>query len=189
MGHDPPQLKTYIDGTLNSVIQYCLPIYSNCWGDVGRAGVTYNTLCTKDDQRRIQVLQNKAMRCLVKRMEMSPWEELAHMGTGVLVAKTGMLSVNQMTAMSILTAMHKILHTRKPKFVADRLKQSRSRHCTVRVSRPTSHQLKLTGEGFLEKGTRVWNMVPVDLRKDPNLRRFKLGAKSWVKENILPKPT
>ena len=50
---------------------------------------------------------------------------------------------------------HRKMRTGKHKFVVERLVQSKSRLSTMRVNRPTSHQLKLTGEGFLEKAARL----------------------------------
>ena len=84
-----PQLKAYIEGTVNAVILYCLPVYANSWGvgDEGRGD--HKSLFTKEDMRRIQTLQNKAMRCLVKRQEDIPWETLGHMGASTLSRKTG----------------------------------------------------------------------------------------------------
>ena len=185
----PQQLKIYIEGTVNSTILYCLPVWCNSWGVGGVSGVTQNsTLCSKDTQRCIQVLQNKVMRCLVRRQGGATWDEISYMGTEELVKRTDLMSVNQMTAFATITATYNIMVSGKPKFVAERLVSSGSRLNTLRVHRPTSHQLKITGEGFLEKAVRLWNWLPVELRKEPNKRVFKSRAKNWIKQMCPPKP-
>ena len=59
-----------------------------------------------------------------------------------------------------------MLTTGKPRYVVDRMVLSDTRHNTMRIRRPTSHQLRLSSEGFLERAAKTWNAVPVDLRKE-----------------------
>ena len=110
------------------------------------------------------------------------------MGTEELVNKTGMLSINQMAAMAILGTVFGMLATGKPKFVVERLLLSGSRQNTLKVIRPTSHQLKLTGEGFLEKAVRLWNLLPIDLRREQSKPKFKMKLKLWIPGNVPAKP-
>ena len=179
------QLRAYIEGTVNAVIQYCLPVYANSWG-VGGGGSTegHMTLCTKDDMTRLQVLHNKALRCLVRRSEGTPWEDLRYMGTKILTEKTQMMSVNQMAAMSTLMLLKKMRDNKKPNFVMSRTRAANSRHNSIAVVRSTSHQLKLTSEGFMERACRLWNAIPVHLKGDLSANSFKKEAKIWVKLNV-----
>ena len=181
----PAQLRTYIEGTVNAVLQYCLAVYCNAWGEGGGGS---KSLCTKDDQRRLQVLQNKALRCLVRGTEKIPWQVLAHMGAEEHARKTGILTVNQMTAMAILTTTHRILGTKKPVVIYERMRISGTRLMTMSIKRPTVHQLKLTSEGFVEKAMGMWNRIPIELRKEQSVTSFKARIKSWVKGNWPAKP-
>ena len=183
----PKQLREYIDGTVNSTIQYCLPVYSNAWG-VGSGGALHKTLCTKDDLCRIQVLQNKALRCLLRRMDGTPWSELECLGVEELTERTKMLSVNQMSVLSTIRLTRNILVTGKPKLVAQRLVLSGTRNNTLQVRRSTSHQLMITSEGFLERATRLWNAVPSDIRRDLELDIFKGRIRKWVEVFCPRKP-
>merc|ERR1712082_503752 len=99
-----------------------------------------------------------------------------------------MMSVNQMAAMAILGTIFGMMETGKPKFVVDRILLSGSRQNTMKVMRPTSHHLKLTGEGFLEKASRLWNLLPIDLRREQNKPKFKMKVKSWIFGNVPAKP-
>ena len=184
-----PQLRNYIEGTINSVLLYCLPVYGNCWGTKGDGSNQRNhTLCTKDDMRRLQVIQNKVLRCLVFRQDKTPWDVLLRMGAEELVKKTKMMSINQMAAMAILGTVFGMMASGKPEFVVRRLVLSGSRQNTMRVVRPTSHQLRLTGEGFLEKAARLWNLLPIELRRESNKPKFKMKAKQWIEMNVPAKP-
>ena len=104
------------------------------------------------------MIQNKVLRCLVKRYEGTSWDVLAHMGAGELSRRTDILTVIQMTALSILTVTHRMLE--KPAYIVDRMRLS--------IIRPTSHQLKLTSKGFMEKAASIWNSIPAGLRKEPS---------------------
>ena len=148
-------MRTYIEGTVNAVIQYCLPVYGNSWGVDGGHTEGHRTLCTKDDITRLQVLQNKAMRCLIKRRDGTFWETLARMGAETLSNEARMMTVNQMIAVSTLVMTRRMIDTKKPKYVVDRMWLSDTRHNSMMVRRPSSHQLKLTGEGFLERASRL----------------------------------
>ena len=70
-----------------------------------------------------------------------------------------------------------MLMTRKPRFVVDRMVLSGSRLNTMAIKRPNSHQLKLTGEGFLEKAAQLWNEIPVELRKENDRERLNSRVK------------
>ena len=182
------QLRQYVEGTVQSVIQYCLPVYANSWGVGGRGEEGHMSLCTKEDIKRLQVLQNKALRCLVKRQEGTSWDTLRHMGTGVLARKTGILSVNQIAALATLTMLKKMMDSGKPRLVVERLRKTKSRHQTLSLNRPSSHQLKMTRESFMERAIGMWNIIPVYLKSTQPRAKFKVEAKKWVRMNVPAKP-
>ena len=111
------------------------------------------------------------------------------MGVGELVMITVILSVNQMAALATINLTHKMLLNRKPEFVVNRMVLSGSRLNTMSVRRPASHQLKLTGEGFLERAARLWNTLPLELRNVREHPVFKRRARMWIKEKFPPKPS
>ena len=182
------QLKSYIEGTVNAVIMYCLPVYANYWGVGEEGGATHRVLCIKEDLRRVQILQNKAMRCLLKRQEGTPWDVLRHLGAGPLSERTGLKTVHQMGVMATLVITHKMLISGKPEYVVKRFRQTKSRHSTLTVNRQSSSRLKLTGEGFMEQAAKLWNLIPKDLKRENAVKSFKDRAKLWVKESVPPKP-
>ena len=52
------QLKTTCEGIFTSKVLYCLPLFSNVWGVMNMD----DTALTKEDMRKLQVLQNKVLR-------------------------------------------------------------------------------------------------------------------------------
>ena len=61
------RMKAVINGLFYSKLIYCLPLYSNTWGleTYKDKGTRYTTF-TKDDNRRLQVIQNQVVRLSVK---------------------------------------------------------------------------------------------------------------------------
>ena len=185
----PNQLQTLISGLFNSVVQYCLPVYCSNWGP-GQSGENSckRVLCTKEDMRQIQVLQNKVLRCLVQRQEGLPWSELSRIGAAKLIARTGTLSVNQRAAPSTVTMLKRMLATGRPERLVGMLHPGSSRLGTLSVIRKSKHKLWLTSEGFIEKAVRTYNYLPVEIRNIHSYIDFKRQAKFWIKSSFPPKP-
>ena len=125
----------------------------------------------------------------MRRQEGTSWDTLRNMGTGVLARMTGIPSVNQMAALATLTMLKKMMDSGKPRLVVERLRKTESRHQTLSVNRPTSHQLKMTRESFMERAVRLWNIIPAYLKGTQPRARFKTEAKKWVKLNVPAKPS
>ena len=105
------------------------------------------------------------------------------MGAWILAKKSGMMTVNQMTAYAPLTTGKRMLITGKPSEVVARLRVTATGHHSMSVKRQTSHRLKMTSEGFLEHAVRLWNLIPQDLKAEADFKKFKWRIKPWVKEN------
>ena len=99
-----------------------------------------------------------------------------------------MMTVHQMGVMATLVMTRKMLASGKPEYVVKKFRQSKSRHSTLTVSRQSSSRLKLTGEGFMERAAKLWNLIPKDLKREDNAKTFKIKAKAWVKGTVPPKP-
>ena len=112
---------------------------------------------------------------------------LAHMGAEMLAKKSGMLTVNQMTVYATLITVKRMLVTGKPSEVVAKLRVTATRHQSMSVIRQSSHRLKMTSEGFLERAAKLWNIIPQDLKAEENYKKYKRRVKSWVKESCPPK--
>ena len=85
---------------------YCLPVFSNTWIDQTLdEDLRRFSAFTKEDMRKLQVLQNKVLR-----LKCGLGYEAR---TTELVAKTGDLLVHQLCACNTLTTAHRAITTKK----------------------------------------------------------------------------
>ena len=113
--------------------------------------------------------------------------------TADLLTATGSLSVQQMVVYHTLVMVHKIINTGLPCYLADRLQLRSTEGRELRgqgagmilQSDPT---LSVSRGGFVYRGSRLFNMLSWNLRKEISMKNFKPGARRWVKENINIRP-
>ena len=48
--------------------------------------------------------------------------------------------------------------------------------------------LTLSRSGFIHRSSKLWNMLPTDLRMEASLSKFKSDVKTWVKTNVRYRP-
>ena len=181
------KLKMIAQGLFYSKLTYCLPLFCNTWGlDQYRDGETRSTGYTKEDNRRLQVLQNQVARLMVDKRHL---HKRLNMPTKELLQLSEDLSVHQLGALRTVNLVKKILLNNKPSYLAQRLQMTQTR--TTRTG-PTINQevtsLGLLKEGFVYRGTMLFNQLPNDIKNETSLPMFKENVKSWILENILVKP-
>ena len=112
-----------------------------------------------------------------------------NMPTKELLQLSEDLSVHQLGALRTVNLVKKILLNNKPSYLAQRLQMTQTR--TTRTG-PTINQevtsLGLLKEGFVYRGTMLFNQLPNDIKNETSLPMFKENVKSWILENILVKP-
>ena len=111
--------------------------------------------------------------------------------TAKLLEETDTLSVHQLVAYQTAVMAYKVIQTKKPTYIAERM-QSRSGNKKLRgrLGRVDQqhHSLSIAKEGFIQRGASILNKLDECLRCEPKLEKFKIGVRSWVKENIAIKP-
>ena len=172
-----------MNGIFNSTLIYCLPVYGNVWLQ-GDQRFRYRSF-KKDDLRRLQVLQNRALRLLTNLP--------SHTSTEVLVKSSGQLSVHQLTAYHSLVSLHKVVVSGKPDYLAKKLVLKRPEEGRIFPHRqeytlPVTGRLTTTRGGYCHRSARIYNTMPLHIRACMSTTKFKKLAKNWVKENIAIKP-
>ena len=100
-----------------------------------------------------------------------------------------------MIAYDTLVMVHKVVNTRQPSYLAERL-QIRMRPVDRRKLRGQGERmivecdqsLSVSRGGFVYRGGRLFNMLSENLRAETSTKKFKAGVRTWVKQNIEIKP-
>ena len=114
--------------------------------------------------------------------------------TTTLLSKTNSLSIQQLIAKSTLMMVFKILQTSKPKYLAEKMKvrtsqgERRIPHRSIGMLEARTANLSLSKESFIVRGSQLFNKLPVSLRLENDVIRFKQGMIKWVAENVRAKP-
>ena len=129
------------------------------------------------------MLQNKVNRLILNASYDTP--------TAALLRDTDSLSVQRMIAAQTAVSVYKILKSGKPTYLSRKLMtKSRSMKLRGRMGSITEvgHSLSIAKEGFVHRGTVIFNKLSEHLRNETKLEKFKSGIKEWVKTNIATKP-
>ena len=135
--------------------------------------------------RKLQVLQNKIMRIETGLPYDTP--------TKILLRDCNYLSVHQMVAFHSGLQIPKILTSKLPKYHTRRIQNSAQR--PTRFSAENQIQidfkLSLAKTSFFHQATRIWNLIPPEmklLRSEKQFKKFKKQFKQWVCLNISIRP-
>ena len=180
------KLKMIAGGLFYSKLSYCLPLFINTWGLEAYNDTQVRFTCyTKEDNRKLQVLQNQVARLLINK----PLER--HLPTADLLKLSGDLSIHQMGALRTVNLVKKVLLHQKPCYLAKRLGQetnvTRVTRTGTKLHQESSH-LSIVKEGFVFRGKSIFNKLPEELKIEENLKKFKKVSRKWILENVSIKP-
>ena len=174
------KLKLFASGIFYSKLSYCLPVFGNVFGlDKYKETNSRYTSYTTSDNNKLQVLQNKLNRLLTGSDRTTSTREL--------LEKSNSLSIQQMIAFQTVVMTYKILKSRKPTYLSNRIQEKKNSR-NQNLIQP-NQSLSISKEGFINRGLTLMNMLDVSLRCEPRLDQFKAGLRKWVKINIQIKPT
>ena len=173
------RFKQVCSGLFYSKLIYCLQVFGMVWDipnvdESCRRSIAF----TKEDNRKLQVLQNKILRLKTG----LPYDT----STKDLIEASGDLSIQQLTAYTSLVLAQKTIHNQEPAYLAAKL-QRNPRH-PERVMLP-NYKLSVSREGFVYRSSALINSLPVDLQVDMPPNKFKQLVKIWVSENVPVKPS
>ena len=155
------------------------------WGLPGYEEEKRNGIAvTKEDMRRLQVLQNQVMRMMTG---LEPGTS-----TELFCNRSNQLSVHQLMAYHSLNQVYKKYHHRKPQYHHDRLFGSSQHDVLTRGgARQTSRvnfNLSLARTSFFYQASRLWNILPSSLKMEPSYQTYKKLLRFWIKNTIVVKP-
>ena len=163
------RFRMIVNGLFNSKLIYGIIVWGGVWGlqrydEETRKGIAF----TKEDLRKLQVLQNKVMR-LMTGMEPDT-------STAQLCSLTNQLSVHQLTAYHSVNQVHKIYYRQKPSYHFNRLFGQRHDITTRGVASMQARvdfDLSLARTSFFYQSSRLWNQLPMNMKLNTNYENFK----------------
>ena len=169
------RLKLIYDGLFNSKLVYGITVWGRVWQipgslDEDLASRTSSSI-TKEDVRKMQVLQNKCLRLVTDSDYRTP--------TSILLQKTNSLSVHQLMAHLSLTQVYGIHKSKLPPYHYKRLFGTAQR---------IEFNLSQARSNFFYQSSRLWTALPEDIKASRDKCAFKKSCKKWVRSNILIKP-
>ena len=96
------------NGIFTSSIIYCLPVFGNVWLNNETDDRRFRSF-TKEDCRRLQVLQNNTLRLKLNANKYTSCKEL--------IEKSGELSIHQLIAYHTLLQVYKVIVNQEPKYL------------------------------------------------------------------------
>ena len=178
-----------VNGIYYSKQMYCLTVFGGIWGLPGSMDVEKRngTMLTKEDMRRLQVMQNSVMRVTTNSRYDTPTTEL--------LRKTNQLSIHQMIAFQTSCQVFNIYKNKFPAYHYNRFFGGLSCDSNATGSRSRSNlesridfKTSLGRGSFFYLGSRIWNALPHSAKSSADIRCFKASTKPWIKANISIKP-
>ena len=176
------RFRQIANGLFNSRLLFCLQVFGNILGLATNDESTRRfSAFTKNDNRKLQVLQNQVLRMMTGLSPDTPTTRLLH--------DANSLSVHQLTAFTTLLSAQKAMFNDSPEYLARKLDITENniplRNTNILRVRA---ELTLTRGGFFYRAALLWNQLPDGLRSRLPPDLFKEKVKNWVKANILAKP-
>ena len=161
--------KMVASGLIMSTFMYIIQAYGGCSGYL---------------LSMLQVLQNKAARCVTRLPWLTP--------TRTLLAQLGWLSMKQMVMYYTLVLLFKVKMDKKPVYIYKQLGISKGRNTRVETERVESNMIKdtrnfqkgTTKKTFIPKAINDWNSLPANLRQIEDVPTFKKQLRLWIVENV-----
>ena len=157
------RFNTTSQGLFYSKLIYCLQVIGNVWGLSANDKTNRRyTAFTKEDNRKLQTLQNQVLRLKTGLSRYTP--------NPTLLSASGDLSVQQLTAFHTLSAVQKIIHAGKPEYLSEKLKQN---------SNPTrqGNTIEAIRGGVTKKNGKIWEKFPIRLDPPPTSDNSELFEK------------
>ena len=173
--------KMILNGLFTSKLIYGITVYGGVWGLPG----IYNeepinaTSITKEDMRKLQVLQNSALRILLNRPRETP--------TTSLLKDAKQLSVHQLVAFHTASQTFKIHKNQEPAYHYERLfnapvhQETRS---VTNIQTRVDFDLSLARKSFFYQAAHIWNALPAHMKTARTIDNFKRSLKAWVMMHI-----
>ena len=126
--------------------------------------------------RAVQVMQNKAARCVTKLSWYTP--------TRILLQQCNWLSIKQLVFYHTVLQVWKVKLSQAPVYIHSKLIPANTRSAALGTLLVPAVEKSLTRKSFMVRSIAAWNTVPPEIRNLKKLETFKKKIKQWTKMNI-----
>lgn len=133
-------------------------------------------MCNNEEKTRLQKLQNKAMRVILK---------LNRFASGSAMLETlKWMNIEKKIKMNVLIIIFKIKNNLYPKYLSDKLLYGNDIHHyrlrNIFNFRLNYFRKEKTKNMMMYKGLKLYNTLPVNIKQESNLRKFKHLIKDYI---------
>ena len=173
--------RILLNGMFTSKLIYGITIYGGVWNLPGilNENPINSTSIRKEDMRKLQILQNSALRLLLRKPRETPVKNL--------LKESKQLSVHQLVAYHTATQTYKVFKNEEPRYHHDRLFGNITYEGT-RSSTRVDFDLSLGRKSFFYQASHIWNCIPQQIKTARTIEQFKRVLKPWITSNIMEKP-
>ena len=129
--------------------------------------------------RKLQVLQNTALRILLRKPRETPVISL--------LKESRQMSVHQLVAYHTANQAFKIQRNQEPRYHHARLFENGT-HQQTRSETRVDFDLSLSKNSFFYQAAHLWRCLPQHVKTAETIERFKRAIKPWIITNISAKP-
>lgn len=148
------------------ILEYCMATLANAFGN---------------NINKIQVLQNRAMRSILRRPRLTPITDM--------LKELGWLNVKEGIKLAEMTSIYKIENKLSPSYMCDRVKYVKAVH-DVRTRQYVNNHLfikycktKKYSKSLFIAGMKQYNKVPGEIKSSKNVKEFRRLYTKMLKEN------
>ena len=177
--------KLILNGLFTSKLIYGITVYGGVWGIPGILNVdpVNSTSISKEDMRKLQVLQNQALRLLLNKPRETP--------VSSLLSEANQMSVHQLVAYHTACQTYKVYRNQEPVYHHRRLFGTPTPLNTRSVENlgtRVEFGLSLARKSYFYQAAHIWNCLPLSTKTSSTIEKFKRSLKAWVMRTISMKP-
>jgi hypothetical protein len=126
--------------------------------------------------KAVQVMQNKAARCVTKQSWFTP--------TRTLLLQCNWLSIKQLVFFHTALQVWNVTTSKCPVYIHSNLQPSNTRSAAQGNLLVPVVEKSFSSKSFMVRSTSTWNMLPPSIRSIKKLDLFKRKLKQWIKDSI-----
>ena len=126
--------------------------------------------------KAVQVMQNRAARCITKLGWFTPCE--------VLLRQCNWLSIRQLVFYHTAIQVYKVKVSGSPVYIRSKFTPSNTRSASQGTLLVPVVEKSTSSKSFIVRSASTWNHLPPEIRNLQSLNTFKVELKKWTRENI-----